>query len=248
VLYNACRDVVGRICIVSDRLAPHPETVCGMRSGALRRPLRRIFPAFCGKGFSLPGRDFLPPGPLADLHVAHLRAVDRKAHGRADLVEAVFARCAGVDVQQVVDRIVHDLEYMGVPRDEEFGVHAADSGQRPRVVAAGVAADVGHQHPHAFAVEDVEVGVDAARERVVDVSGHGPQGLEGCDAVRDLERTDVARVPDFVHVAEELPQRVVERAVRVGDDPYAFHLYFSFHNCAIRSAIFASAAFPVLGS
>ncbi len=44
------------------------------------------------------------PGPLADLHVAHLGAVDDETQRRADFVDAVISRSAGVEVEQSVDR------------------------------------------------------------------------------------------------------------------------------------------------
>ena len=42
------------------------------------------------------------PGPLADLHVAHLGAVDDETQRRADFVDAVISRSAGVEVEQPV--------------------------------------------------------------------------------------------------------------------------------------------------
>ena len=70
------------------------------------------------------------------------------------------------------------------------------------------------------------------------------------DGVGQFERPDVARVPDFVDVAEKLLQPLVERAVRVRKDAYAFHRdqYLPFQSVRMRSAIFASAAFCSSGS
>ena len=44
------------------------------------------------------------------------------------------------------------------------------------------------------------------------------------DGVGQFERPDVARVPDFIDILEEFPQRAVEGAVRVGYDADLFHL------------------------
>ena len=55
------------------------------------------------------------------------------------------------------------------------------------------------------------------------IARHGAQGFECGDFVGQRERPDVARMPDFVDVAQEFPQFVVERAVGVGDDADAFH-------------------------
>ena len=105
---------------------------------------------------------------------------------------------------------------MGVPGDEEFRVHGLDFLHRPRIVAARIAADVGHQHPDALAFEGEELGVDAARQSAVDVAAHGFQRFEGGDPVGQLDRADVARVPEFVDVPEEIHQGFVEGAVGVG--------------------------------
>ena len=110
----------------------------------------------------------------------------------------------------------------------EMEVHAADSGQRPRVVAAGVAADVGHQDAHPFALEGEKFAVGASHDTSVDIAIDGPQGFERRDLVGDLRRADVPGVPDFVHVLEECFERLVERAVGVGYESYAFHAILLF--------------------
>ena len=164
----------------------------------------------------------LSPRPFADLHVAHVGAVDHQSHGSADFVETVFAGCARVDMQQVVNRIVDHLEDMRMPGDEEFGMQRLYLCRCARVVMARVAADMGHQHPHALAFECEEIRVDAACEPSVDVARDGAQGFERRDRVGQFERADVARMPDFVHVLEEFAQRVVECPVGVGYDADAF--------------------------
>ena len=106
--------------------------------------------------------------------------------------------------------------------DEEFGMQLLDAAERPRIVVAGIAADVGHQHLHLLAAEGEEVGVDAAGHAAVDVARDGAQGLEGGNAVGQLERPDVSRMPDLIDLAQKVAQRLVEAAVRVGNDAYFF--------------------------
>ena len=60
------------------------------------------------------------PGPLADLHVAHLGAVDDETQRRADFVDAVISRSAGVEVEQSVDRIVDDPATKSVGRADRM--------------------------------------------------------------------------------------------------------------------------------
>ena len=88
---------------------------------------------------------------------------------------------------------------------------------------AGIAADVGHQDTHPFALEGEEFAVGASHDTSVDIAIDGPQGFESRDLVGDLRRADVPGVPDFVHVLEECFERLVERTVGVGYESYAFH-------------------------
>lgn len=90
-------------------------------------------------------------------------------------------------------------------------------------VATGIAPDVGHQHRERFASEAGRCGPGQAGGAVVDVAIDGVQGFEGGDAVGQFDRADVARVPQFVHLGEEVAERRVEQAVRVGENAYAFH-------------------------
>ena len=163
-------------------------------------------------------------------------------------MEAELPGGSGVDMEQVVDGIVDDFEDVGMPGDEEFRVHGLDFLHGARVVMAGITSDVGHQHLHPLALEGLERGIDAAGHAAVDVAAHGAERLECGDPVGQLDRADVARMPDFVHVFQKFAERVVEGSVGVGYNADAFHWYFSFHSCAIRSAILASAAFCVSGS
>ena len=73
----------------------------------------------------------LSAGPFAHLHVAHRVAVDGQPHGRAHLVEAEVARGAGVDGQQVVDRVVGYAQDVGVARDEEVYAFSTENWSRP---------------------------------------------------------------------------------------------------------------------
>lgn len=172
--------------------------------------------------------DFVPLSsagtrPFADFHVADVGTVDGEAQGAAHLVETVAAGSAGVEVKQVVNGVVDDLENVGVPRDEDFRAQRLDPRYGLRGVVAGIAADVGHQDAHPFALEGEKFAVGASHDTSVDIAIDGPQGFERRDLVGDLRRADVPGVPDFVHVLEECFERLVERAVGVGYESYAFH-------------------------
>jgi hypothetical protein len=87
---------------------------------------------------------------------------------------------------------------------------------------------VGHQDAHPFALEGEKFTVGASHDTSVDIAIDGPQGFERRDLVGDLRRADVPGVPDFVHVLEECFERLVERAVGVGYESYAFHAILLF--------------------
>ena len=78
----------------------------------------------------------------------HLSGVERQPDGGPDLLESELPGGSGIDGQQFVDGIVHHLEDVRMPRDEEFGMQGLNLLYGARVVMAGVAADVGHQHPN----------------------------------------------------------------------------------------------------
>ena len=166
------------------------------------------------------GRSFWP---LADLQIADVAAVDDEPHGRAHFVEAVFAGCTRIDVEGVVAAVVNDLQDVRVARDDQVRAVLPDGVEKRRGIASRIAADVGHQHRDLLAREAGRFGPREAGGVVVDVAVDGVQGFEGGDAVGQFDRADVARVPQFVHLGEEVAERRVEQAVRVGENAYAFH-------------------------
>lgn len=161
--------------------------------------------------------------PFADLQIADVAAVDDEPHGRAHLVETVFACCARIDVQGVVPVVVDDFQDVRVSRDDQVGTVLLDGAEKRRGIASRIAAHVGHQHRELLAREAVGLGPCKAGGAVVDVAIDGVQGFEGGDAVGQLDGTDVARVPQFIHIGEKVAEWRVEQAVCVGENTYAFH-------------------------
>lgn len=93
------------------------------------------------------------PRPFADLHIAHVGAVDNQPDGGADFVKPVRSGGAGIDVQQVVHWIVDDFEDVGVSGDEKFRAQGLDPCQCARIITARVTPDVCHQDLNPFAFE-----------------------------------------------------------------------------------------------
>ena len=59
--------------------------------------------------------------PFANLHITDVVTIDYKTYGGANLVKSIDARCSWVDVQELVDRVIYDLQYVRVPGNENLG-------------------------------------------------------------------------------------------------------------------------------
>lgn len=139
-------------------------------------------------------------------------------------------------MQKVEFFVVDDFQNVGVARNEKGRFELQNAVESPAVVVPRIAADVGDEYVVLFAADRIELLVKTADIPTVDVSADGMQRLEGGDAIGELERSDVAGMPDLVHPGKELPQRVIEKSMRIRYDPYAFHdktkivKFFAFQN------------------
>ena len=93
--------------------------------------------------------------PFADFHIFQPAVFDAESQGGADKVEALKAGGAGVEHHHVVVFVVDDFEDVGVPADEYLWPVGFDQAQCPVVVAAGIAADMRHEHAHPVLFEKV---------------------------------------------------------------------------------------------
>ena len=142
---------------------------------------------------------------------------------RPDFVEPVFARGAGIDVQCTVPAVVHHLQNVRVARYDDAGAARFDAAQEGRFVPAGIAADVRHQYGDFLACEARRFRPYTPCLGIVDVAVDGPERFEGRDFVGECRRTDVTRMPYFVHIRKEPLQGGIENSVRVRYDSYLFH-------------------------
>lgn len=58
--------------------------------------------------------------PFANLHITDVVTIDYKTYGGANLVKSIDARCSWVDVQELVDRVIYDLQNMGVTSHKDI--------------------------------------------------------------------------------------------------------------------------------
>lgn len=160
---------------------------------------------------------------LDNLEVLESTVADGEADEGAHLVPALQARGAGVDVEQAQLLVVLHPEDMAVPADEEAGRAGIDLLADAGGVAAGVAPNVRHQHLGTLAVPAKLDGEHASQVASVAIAADGPQRAELLEALGQLERTDVAGVPNLVARLEVLQVAVVPITVGVAQQAYPFH-------------------------
>ena len=88
---------------------------------------------------------------------------------------------------------------------------------------ARIAADVGYEHMFLLALEECRTVIHAAHHAAVHIAVNATQRFECGDGVRRLQRPEVSGVPYLIHILKKMFQHVVEGAVRVRNDTYAFH-------------------------
>ena len=91
-------------------------------------------------------------------------------------------------------------------------------------IVARIAAYVGHQHPFTLALEKIELIIGPAHNPAVDITIYALQGLESGNLVGQLQRTEIARVPNLIDIFQELAQRLIKCIMGIGYYTYAFHL------------------------
>ena len=104
---------------------------------------------------------------------------------------------------------------MRVPTDVQVGLLFFQDVLHFGHVVAGIATDVGHVDIDILDMEKQVLGILHPHDMVVDVAMHGPQGLEVGQGLGRLDAADVARMPQLIHVFEEMEKLWYERAMRV---------------------------------
>lgn len=131
-------------------------------------------------------------------------------------MESVQPGGSGIDVEAFQGFVVEHLQYVRVARDEEFGRMNVNLGYHLAGIFAGVSADVGHPHVHPLDGKPLVLRVAQAQFVTVDVAIDGPEGFQGLEAVGQLDRADVARVPNLVALGKIFRVTVVPPGVGIG--------------------------------
>lgn len=134
------------------------------------------------------------------------------------MVKSLLAQGAGVHVEQVQFFIPHHPEDVRMPADEQIRGIFAEGFPHAPVVAARIAANVGHPHFHAFQGEALVLGPVSAYLMVVYIAVHGPYRRALGQAVGEGEGAYIPGVPDLIRLPQQALGGAVEQAVGIADE------------------------------
>lgn len=159
---------------------------------------------------------------LPDLQVLGDSAINRKSHCRAHRVEAIAARCSGVDVQHPKAFVVAHTQYVAMTADKNRWAQGADFGIDLAHIATTIETNVSHKNTRALPFETLPLGVCKAHSVVVDVAidSHHPL-TEGGHLSGALFTTNIPRTPNLIDLGEEVFQWFIEGTVQVGYNTYS---------------------------
>ena len=83
-----------------------------------------------------------------NLKVTTAISIYRKANERSNWVPPIRSCCSGIDVKQMERRVAHDLQNVGMARNEEVGRIAKEFVSNASVVLTGLSPNMFHHHFH----------------------------------------------------------------------------------------------------
>jgi hypothetical protein len=149
----------------------------------------------------------------------YLAAFDLETQKRPDVVPAIVAARARIHVNEAERLVAHYFQNVGVTADEQTRPLAIDYLPRTAAVIAGIPSDVGHVNCDALAIPNEILGNFKTKFRAVHIPVNAPDWFEGPELVENLDRPEVARVPDLVAFGEMPEDSVVQKSVGVGKQP-----------------------------
>ena len=170
----------------------------------------------------------LLPCQLHDFQILENAFIDNKANQRTHFVETILTRRTGVDVEQTERLVVLHLQNMRMTTDKQLGRARQNTPCYRRIVFAGIAANVLHQHFSPLYPKTEGLRIKTTDVLSVNIAIHGTERAESSQTFGHFERTDVARMPDFIACVEILQVFLVPIPVRVGQQTYFYHLFICF--------------------
>ena len=180
----------------------------------------------------------MPSGKFHHLKVFYLTAVNGQFHKCAHSVPPLPAGSTGIHMQATDFFIVHNLEDMGMPCNEQLRSLASQNIAYGGRVFAGIAAYVGHYHVALLYPETEQLTEAQAQIAPVDIAAHRTYRTTGSQAVDNQWTSYVAGVPYLVAPGKMDEILVIPTAMCVGEDSYAFHQPKRFAiRCLINSTV-----------
>jgi hypothetical protein len=122
-------------------------------------------------------------------------------------------------MRQAERRVAHYLQNMRVTANEQARQQAADFFPCPPVVIARIAADVRHVDGNALAIPRKIFRKIDTEFRTIDIPVNAPDWPKSLEPIQNLDRPEVAGVPNLVAFAEMAENSVVQKSVCVGEEP-----------------------------
>jgi len=161
-----------------------------------------------------------PAGSQFDcLEAGNFAVFDLETQNRPDMMPTIVAASAGIHVNEAERLIAHDFQDVGMTADEQTRPQPLDFLPRSPVVIARIASDVGHVNGDALAIPNEIPRKFSTEFRTVNIPVNAPDWLESPEPVEDLDRPEVARVPDLVAFGEMPENSIVQKSVCVGEQP-----------------------------
>jgi hypothetical protein len=135
------------------------------------------------------------------------------------MMPAIVAASAGIHVNEAERLVAHDFQDVGVTADKQTRPQTLDFLRRTPVVIARIPSDVGHVNGDALAIPNEIAGKFSTEFRTVDIPVNTPDWFEVPEPGENLDRSEVARVPDLVAFGEMPENSVVQKSVGVGEQP-----------------------------
>jgi hypothetical protein len=161
-----------------------------------------------------------PAGSQLDgLDAGNPAAFDSETQDRPEVMPAIVAASAGIHVNEAERLVAHDFQDVGVTADEQTRPKPLEFLPRTPVVIAGVPSDVGHVNCNALTIPNEILGNFRTEFRTVNIAVNAPDRSEDPEPIQNLDRPEVAGVPDLVAFGEMPENSVVQKSVCVGEQP-----------------------------
>ena len=133
-----------------------------------------------------------------------------------DDMKTLNSRGSGVQDKHITFRVPHDLQDMGMAADKDIRTDFIYQFSRPRVIPAGIAADMSHQHLHSLTFKETMQGMVKTKVMIITVARDTYQRLEFRNLARQVHSSaEIPSMPDLVHRLKKFTELLTEHSVRI---------------------------------